>query len=68
MDAMIIMAKQNTLPMPSATQSASSLPPFFRAAERVSSRMKTAKNATTISRASASSQAVRTIPVAASCR
>ena len=65
---MIIMAKQITLPMPSATPSASSQPPVLRIAERASSSTNTAKNATTISRPSASSHAVRTIPVAASCR
>ena len=63
-----MLAKLIRLPIASAMPSASSQPPVLRIEARVSSTTKTAKNATTVSLPSASSQAKRTVFSAASCR
>jgi len=63
-----MLVKLSTLPRQSATASASSQAPLLRSDGRVSITRKTAKNATTVIRANASSQASRTVAILASCR
>ena len=63
-----MLAKLIRLPIASAMPSASSQPPLLRIEARVRKTRKIAKNATTVMRPSASSQATRTVAIPASCR
>ena len=66
-DAMIMLMKLISPPMPSANAKASSHPPLRRILSRVVKIRNTAKNATTVSFPTASSQAKRTVLMVANC-
>ena len=63
-----MLAKLNRLPSASAMPSASSAPPRLRIAGVARNTRKITKNATVVIRASASSQAMRTVAIPKRCR